>query len=214
MKTKKASPKKKTVPAKPEPKLEYLPTGKKDERGSELYYLYINGKSDKTLYAFDGRQFVCTSAKTKHAELIFSLSCKSFPDETLISIDFNASLVNGILQDERTLWLSKEKNIFTMYIYYETCLEMIYDMADIDYFKLINKMKDFIRKKNPAGLTIEKGNDDLIVIVTARPGETVREMYERLINGLQLQMDKLKIHLLREIKKLEKDVIANSLKWE
>ncbi len=187
------------------PKLELRPSGLKDKVGNDYYSLYIDEKTDKIAYDTNTQIKVGKDHKGNFAALLLAVPCKCFPENLITSIKFSTPIMNGIIKDEGELLIEKDKKSFTLSVIFNASRKITSSYASINGENVLEAIEEILSKNTTHKISVDLGME-LRVSKKGTPDETIEEVFEKLIEVVENAINKVKIHLLQEIKDLEHKV--------
>ena len=186
--------------------IELLPTEKKDEYGSDLFHLYLNGKTDKTDYALDGEAYIGTWHEVRFAKLLMSVPCRCFPHDIYTDFELGSPIIIGLINSQEFFNIVKVQNKFILYLGFEEVVNGSSDLITINYLKVVEMINKELKKDKKNKLNFETEADQQISINVSLD-ETLQEVINKITLLLNKAMNNVKIHLQNEVKKLEKELI-------
>jgi hypothetical protein len=175
-------------------KAELKPTGKKLQHRDE-YYLYVDGKTDRSGYTKKGLDFIGDVHRNAFAEKLLKLKTPDFPADASVNIDLKRFRLKGAIFNEQGIHVSWYKSVLHVSLFLSYNLPDINSAFNTDEWVLSHYLFKEDKKRIPKGLSILDTGDEPILTVVAGKNETIGEAGTRLMKlavpFLQRGMDQL-----------------------
>ena len=189
--------------------IELKSTGKKIGKWG-MYYLYIDGKTDKVPYEKQDSDYDGHSHSGEFANKISKRRIKDFPDNTTSLLKLNKDLVKGCFYNKGMVFIGKEKGIMEVGVYLDMNMPSIENKFFwIESLSIWEELIKSWKKKKTKTFKIEEGIDYIIASVYTSKDETIEAALQRLLKMLKPFLEEFKASLENRMKTFEKDFIRD-----